>query len=230
MGGSPADWAQVQEGFSGQALAFPAASSFDALVNGLRDQLARETAPYGLVGYSLGGRVAIALAAALLGSPNPPCKLALLGAGLGFSTEEERSARKDSDLAWAELIRRDPEEFWRRWYEQPLFAGFRALPEATRQSWLATRRGIPPETLARQWDAWGPSQHPFLKPALDAITQSGMDCLYLAGERDTKYRSLSETLAKEGMRTLLIPNAGHLLPLEAPRAVAEALRHFFEGN
>jgi 2-succinyl-6-hydroxy-2,4-cyclohexadiene-1-carboxylate synthase len=229
MGGSAGDWAWVQKEFRGEALSFPAAPNFAALVSALSAQLARETEPYGIVGYSLGGRVAIAITHALLDAPNPPRKLALLGAGFGFPTEEERSIRKDSDLAWAELIRRNPAEFWRRWYEQPLFSGFDALPEATRQEWLASRLASSAEALARQWEAWGPSQHPFLRPALDAITQSGMDCLYLAGERDTKYRSLSEELTKEGMRTLIIPGAGHLLPLEAPHAVAEALNRFFEG-
>lgn len=230
MGGSPADWAGVQEYFPAEAIALPAQASFAALVNALRDRFAQEKAPYGLAGYSLGGRVAIALSAALLQAESPPARLALLGAGLGFAQEEERQIRKTADQAWADLLRRDPALFWQKWYDQPLFAGFRALPPAAQEDWLTTRRAENPETLARQWEAWGPAQHPYLKPVLDDIAQSSIRCLYLAGERDTKYKSLAHSLAKEGMRTLLIPGAGHLLPLEAPQAVGEALRNFFNGN
>jgi pimeloyl-ACP methyl ester carboxylesterase len=179
------------------------------------------------VGYSLGGRVAIALADALLESGKAPRRLALLGAGLGFSSDEERAERRAKDAAWAAALREDPQNFWERWYDQPLFAGFRSLAPATQKAWIDARLRMNPEALARQWEGWGPSRHPELRTALHRIAQFGIPTLYLAGELDTKYKRLGEELGREGILAQTIPGAGHLLPLEAPDAVGRALAEFF---
>ncbi|RZA07169.1 MAG: alpha/beta fold hydrolase [Proteobacteria bacterium] len=227
MGGAPSDWQAVQKHFPAEALALPPAPTFGFLVETLADFLAEQREPYGLVGYSLGGRVAIALTDALLESGKAPCRLALLGAGLGFSSEEERAERREKDQAWAAALRENPSAFWKRWYDQPLFAGFRRLPAETQEAWIDSRLQMSPDALARQWEGWGPSRHPDLRPALTRIVQFGIPTLYLAGELDTKYKLLSEELRQDGILSQVILGAGHLLPLEAPEAVGLALRDFF---
>jgi pimeloyl-ACP methyl ester carboxylesterase len=50
--------------------------------------------------------------------------------------------------------------------------------------------------------------------------------LYVAGELDAKYAGLAETYASLGAKTELVPGAGHVLPLEAPEAVAMRVARF----
>lgn len=227
MGGGPADWNDVRSLFPAEAWSLPAKPTLEEVAEELADRLSQETAPYGLAGYSLGGRLAILLTHRLLNTPHCPRKLALLSAGLGFPTEEEKRARILQDRAWSTLAEQNPEEFWRRWYAQGLFSTFAELPSATQERWLHARRSLEQAHLSRQLEDWSPSRHPYLKPLLLEIQKQGISTLYLAGERDKKYQSLAGELSAEGLNTVILPNAGHLLPLEAPAAVASAFAGFF---
>ena len=227
MGGGPADWAAVRRDFSGEALEFSPAPDFSGVVSALVEKLGRESTPYGLAGYSLGGRVALAATARLVELHRAPARLALLGAGLGFPSSAEREARRARDEAWGALVQNDPARFWREWYEQELFSTFRALPHAEREAWLRSRAELAPSLIARQLVSWSPTRHAYLLPALRSVLAAGVCTLYLSGERDKKYASLARELAREGVRAELLPGAGHILPLEAPAALAHALQSFF---
>ena len=125
--GSPADWAEVLTRLSpGIAcdcvpLVDLGCASVDAAARALAARLERTPCDV-LVGYSMGGRIAIELAAT---RPELAPRLVLLGASLGLEDDTERARRAAEDDARAEEILRDGlDAFVERWYRLPIFAPF----------------------------------------------------------------------------------------------------------
>ena len=82
---------------------------------------AHDRGRYVLAGYSMGGRLALALA---LRRPERVRRLVLVSASPGLADGEERAARRAADDALAERIEAmGVEAFAREWAAQPLFAG-----------------------------------------------------------------------------------------------------------
>ena len=223
MGGTPADWDAVLQHAPGYALAIPLEPSFEAATAALATTLRQEAGPVSLVGYSMGGRFAVAVAELLCFSGHPPAQVVLLSAGLGFPHEAERAERCIIDEQWAELARRDLSAFWRQWYAQPLFSSFAQLAEAAQTTWLKARNIIDSRTLTAHLCTYSPARHDHLLPAIRRLQASGVSLLYLAGERDKKYVAVGRELAAASIPTQVIGGAGHALPLEAPIAVAQAI-------
>jgi pimeloyl-ACP methyl ester carboxylesterase len=74
-----------------------------------------------LAGYSMGGRLALALA---LRIPQRVERLVLISASPGLANDGERAARRAADEAFADRIEAiGVEAFARAWAAQPLFAG-----------------------------------------------------------------------------------------------------------
>lgn len=86
---------------------------------------------YWLVGYSLGGRVAMYYASQ---SHEGLCGLVVEGGHPGLADDNQRAQRRRSDAAWAERFRREPlTQVFADWYQQPVFA---SLDAAQRWRWL----------------------------------------------------------------------------------------------
>lgn len=224
MGGSPADWRWLLAQQAGlQAISFPETGTFASVAEAIAQNiLATPSGPYSLVGYSMGGRLGIAAARRLVGLGRPPARLLLLSTGLGEPGHER--VRRDGE--WANMAEANSALFWREWYQQPLFSSFRALPSKQQQEWLKERLHLPPNTLSHQLRALGPGMHPSLHSDLLSLKHQGVSLLYLAGELDKKYVAIAKQLQSEGVPVQIVPGAGHLLPLEAPAAVAAALGAF----
>jgi 2-succinyl-6-hydroxy-2,4-cyclohexadiene-1-carboxylate synthase len=128
-----------------------------------------------------------------------PLSLTLLSIHPGLKTEREKQARWESDTKWAELLLQLPiDEFLLRWYDQSIFKPF--VPDLTmrkKQNIYALKEALLHYSLAKQ-DYY----------ELDNV---------LLGERDLKFRALHKN-------ALLIPNAGHMVHLENPRAVAQIIQ------
>lgn len=183
---------------------------------------------FALVGYSMGGRIAILAALELLRRGHPPSTLVLLSAGLGYSHESERAKRRKLDEEWATLAEKDPEEFWLHWYQQDLFSSYFALPAAKRAKWEKSR--IPMELGALSWQLrkLGPGNHEDLAPILGQLLEKGLRVLYIVGELDKKYLELAKKVqAMEGATVAVLAGAGHILPFEAPEAVAHEIQEYF---
>jgi 2-succinyl-6-hydroxy-2,4-cyclohexadiene-1-carboxylate synthase len=125
--------------------------------------------------------------------------LTLLSVHPGLKTGH--GERWESDLAWAKLLLELPiDEFLHRWYDQPLFKPFK--PD------FSMRRNHDPKELAKTLLHYSLAKQKY-------TPLSGV----LVGERDTKFRALHP----DG---IVIPNAGHAIHLENPKAVADAIhRH-----
>lgn len=201
------------------------AESFDATVTELLEQL-----PPGadLLGYSLGGRLASALALAARARSLPIRSLVLESAHPGLGAEQA-AARAAEDDARALEIEADPAGFLRRFYAAPLFDSFRAsaLFEDTVDARVRSAQRDP-AALAATLRALSPGRQPNLAPALAAAE---IPTLFLSGSFDVKYTQLGAELAaaSDHVRQAVISGAGHNVHLEQPSAFAEAARNFWDS-
>ena len=167
---------------------------------------------YWLIGYSLGGRVAMNFAC----QPRAGLRgLIVEGGHPGLQDEASRQARLINDSAWAERFRREPlAQVFADWYQQPVFASLNA---AQRASLVALRRRNNGATLAAMLEATSLARQADLRPSLQA---RDFPFHYLCGERDAKFRAIAQTLAAD---LHLIHHAGHNAHRDNPAAVIACL-------
>jgi 2-succinyl-6-hydroxy-2,4-cyclohexadiene-1-carboxylate synthase len=170
------------------------------------------------VGYSMGGRLCLALA---LERPDLVQELVLVSASPGIADDRERTARRVADERLALDLERDGvDAFLDRWLDQPLFA---SLPrDAARLD--ERRRTNTVDRITHQLRALGQGVQPSF---WDRLPQLSMPVTLVTGAYDRKYTDLATQMAAaigEHVRTVVVPGAGHALPLEQPDALAVVLR------
>lgn len=175
------------------------------------------------LGYSLGGRVALHVAAR---HPEAVAALALEGASPGIADAAERAARVRSDEALAARIERDGvEAFVDEWERVPLFATQRALPAETRAAVRAVRVSHAARGLANSLRGMGAGAQ---EPLQGRLGEMRAPALLLAGDLDAKYAALAAEMARTmpNATMSLIAGAGHAAHLERPEAFLRPLREF----
>jgi 2-succinyl-6-hydroxy-2,4-cyclohexadiene-1-carboxylate synthase len=182
----------------------------------------RAAAPAGsvVVGYSMGGRLALVLAAR---EPGRIGAVVTVGASAGIDDPAERARRRASDeelAAWIDSA--SIEAVVERWEAQPVFAG--QSPEliaAQRPGRLAHR----PHDLATLLRSAGQGAVP---PVWHALPGFPGPLLAIAGERDERYVAAAARLAELAPRgrTHVVAGAGHAAHLERPADVAAAIEGF----
>ena len=168
-----------------------------------------------LLGYSMGGRVALHMAAA---HPERVGTLVLESASPGLARLDERQARAASDEALANSIeQRGLEAFVERWSELPLFASQATLPEVVRAELRAQRLRNNPRGLANCLRGLGAGVAPALWERLKEVR---MPTLVMAGALDHKYAAIAQAMAASLATSQLanVPDAGHAAHLEQPEA------------
>ena len=175
--------------------------------------------PVVLVGYSMGGRLALAWAAR---HPARVRGVALLAAHPGLVDRDARARRAALDEHRAQtLLRHGLDAFLQIWYAQPLFA-LHQRPRA-RAALVAARRGQDPRAMAAVLVGMSPGRQP---PLWDALHHLAPRVVYAAGRWDVKYTALAQRLARSRPalpRVAIFARAGHMLPYDVPRAVARWL-------
>lgn len=195
-----------------------------AQVVALADALKCET--FHLVGYSMGGRVALALGCT---HPQRLRSLALIGASAGIADAAGRRHREQADAAKAECILTDFEAFVDEWMADPLFAGQAALGESHVRAGRAQRLASSPAGLARSLMAGGTGS---MTPLHDRLKDCEVPVLALAGARDAKFCVIAEELAAglPDCAAVRVEGAGHAAHLEQPDATAAAIAGFIAGT
>lgn len=194
-----------------------AADALEALLG----ELAGDQA-FRVVGYSLGGRLALHLA---WRHPQRVAHLALVGASAGLEGQALREARWASDQAWAKRLREEGlAAFAQAWEAQGLFAGLRRLSPEAQAFWRGLRaEGVQsPEGLAASLLAFSPARQLPLQPLLESLAQP---TCWLAGAEDSAYALAAQAMAalQPQGHWALVPGSGHALPIEAPEALAQCL-------
>ena len=192
-------------------------------VAGLADALGCD--PFHLVGYSMGGRVALTLGCMW---PQRLRSLCLIGASAGIDDPAQRQSRARADAARAARITSDFAAFVDEWMADPLFAGQAALGQAHLRSARDQRLASSPAGLARSLVAGGTG-------SMASLHERLQDCeiptLALAGARDTKFCSIAEQLAAAmpDCAAVAVEGAGHAAHLERPESTAAEIAAFIEG-
>lgn len=181
---------------------------------------AEEISSCTLVGYSMGGRVALSL---VLRHPERVERLVLESASPGLRTENERAERREVDAERAKRIEEDLESFLADWYRLPLFeslARHHLVEEMVR-----TRSENDPSELARALRGLSPGRQASF---WERLTEIECPTLVLTGALDEKYTTITqETAARiDPARRVVIPKAGHNVHAERPAAFLNALRRF----
>ncbi len=185
-------------------------------------QTLTQTAPAPiLIGYSMGGRLALAMAAA---SPQSFGALVLISAHPGLRTEAERTARIAEDARWAELCRNDFARFNEAWGSRPLLAD---IPREAATLRLAARRRHDRQHLAAALAGAGLGRQPDYRKALAELP---LPVAFITGDRDEKFKQLADEMhsLRPDCAHLRLP-AGHAVHAGAPAQLAAGILSFAEG-
>jgi 2-succinyl-6-hydroxy-2,4-cyclohexadiene-1-carboxylate synthase len=172
------------------------------------------------VGYSMGGRVALHVAAS---TPSRVRSLFLESASPGIEPEPERAARRAADEALAtEIERHGIEWFAEHWGAQPLFATQESLHPRARAALHEARLRNRPTGLAGSLRGLGQGTQPYLGARLASIR---CRTLLVTGTLDATYGALAARMAAvlPDARHRAVPGAGHNVHLEQPDAFERAL-------
>jgi 2-succinyl-6-hydroxy-2,4-cyclohexadiene-1-carboxylate synthase len=188
--------------------------SFEGCID---DVLGLVAHPFTLVGYSMGGRIALLTALAV---PERIERLILVATTAGIQDPTERERRRAGDEALAAQIEHATiDDFILRWTAQPLFAG---TPPQAAARWRADMLENEPAALAAALRGLGTGA---MEPLWDRLAELQMPAFVLAGGRDAKFRALGRRLA-DGLpngELVIVDGAGHGIPREDPAAVAAAI-------
>lgn len=168
---------------------------------------------YWLIGYSLGGRLAMYHAThnRCLGLRG----LVVEGGHPGLDNQTDRASRMQHDAQWALRFRREKlRVVLHDWYQQAIFSDLNAQQ---RHALVTLRSENCSGALATMLEATSLSQQPDLRAAL---SQLAIPFYYLCGERDSKFRALATGL---GLKPEIISGVGHNAHREAPAAFSARL-------
>jgi 2-succinyl-6-hydroxy-2,4-cyclohexadiene-1-carboxylate synthase len=176
--------------------------------------------PARVLGYSMGGRLALFLA---LHHSDSVQSLVLESASPGLATEEERIARIASDEALAQRIERTGiEKFVDEWERLPLFASQAQTPDESRKRLRAMRLQNDSAGLALSLRGMGTGAQPSLWDRLHEWTKPA---LLITGALDAKFVEINKLMALR-MPTAkhhTISNAGHAVHFEQPTTYSQLL-------
>ena len=180
-----------------------------------RELASRGIERYLLVGYSLGGRLALYHASR---EPAGLSGLLLENCHPGLPAGE-RAARIAHDESWAERFEREPlADVLADWYRQGVFAD---LDEAARARQIARRLGNDGKAVAAMLRATSLGQQPDLASWL---AQGTLPVTWVSGKRDHKFHQLACLMASQHRKiNHLELDGGHNLHAHQPEAFARLL-------
>ena len=147
---------------------------------------------YGMVGYSMGGRVA-----RMCAQIDPiGCQFMILeSTHPGLSTESEKNQRLTHDGHTAQIMRQDFNAFLTSWYDAPLWNDIQTHPQFN--ALMEQRLTADPYACADALEA--------LSLGHQNRCELTVDYVNFVGEKDKKYMALFD----EDNTKIVIPNAGH---------------------
>jgi 2-succinyl-6-hydroxy-2,4-cyclohexadiene-1-carboxylate synthase len=195
------------------------ANSAKAIVD-IADELKRKK--FSLVGYSMGGRVALYMA---LKYPDRIKRLILESSSPGLKTAQERNQRRKLDESLAQEVLKVPLRYFvEKWYEQPLFNSIKRHKDEF-ESLKAKRTDNDPGGLAKSLEYMGTGVQ---KSLWGKVQQLSFPTLLIVGELDHKFQQIAKQMAAKSdkIKVKCVAEAGHNVHFEKPEEYAELLRKF----
>ncbi|MFV3408136.1 alpha/beta fold hydrolase [Bdellovibrio bacteriovorus] len=179
-----------------------------------------------LVGYSLGGRLALH---ALEKKPALFYKVMLVSTNPGFNDmhesfdpiSEERRQRWMNDSYWAEEFLKAPWDMvLRNWNAQPVFGGAEAEPSRSEKEYSR-------EALSLALTQWSLAQQKNMRGLLEKQIQK---LIWMVGERDEKFLEMSRRLTEEvpGFHFETVPSSSHRVLFDSPKELGERIRQLLQ--
>lgn len=174
-------------------------------------------APGLLIGYSLGGRLALH---AILKDPTLWAGVVVIGAHPGLKTQEERDKQLEWDQSWANRFLNEP---WQKlldtWDSLPVFCG--RSSSILRQEATFSRAQI-----ASTFDTFSKGRQTYLTPSIAQLTMPPI--LFISGEEDQRYTTLGMDLDASCpiVTHKAVAQAGHRVPWENPLGFTNIVQRF----
>jgi 2-succinyl-6-hydroxy-2,4-cyclohexadiene-1-carboxylate synthase len=207
------------------------AGAIDRAIADVRRDASHAGRDVALCGYSLGGRVCLALAGRALagrataGIAAAPAGCVVIGADPGIDEASERSLRAGRDHAHALHLRADPAAFLASWYAQPLFASLRtsrAYDEVVARRRAALEASPGRDAWSLILDACSPGR---CAPRWSVAAALGSRLAFVHGALDDKFAAIARRIHAHSPQTptIPVPGAGHAAHVEQPNACADAI-------
>ena len=189
------------------------------------DSLALAGEPQWLMGYSLGGRLALH---ALLESPQMWAGGIAIAADPGIEPREgqerERERCLQRDREWGQRFLSESWEplLW-DWDRQAVFAGYKCGVERSETAFDRRR-------ICQMFDRFSKGRQADLRPAIAQLDRPSI--LYVSGQDDRKYRAIGVELAERcsTVTHTVVPAAGHRVPWENSDGFIQALEQFVRSR
>lgn len=172
------------------------------------NQLASQSKRRGIVGYSMGGRIALH---AICSAPDFWDFAIIISANPGIQSAAEKSERLNKDREWANTLRSSSwNDFLKQWNSQSVLKG--PAPE----SQIELERYS--KNISSGFENWSLGKQDDLR---EAIEKSTTPITWVVGETDVKYVSLANEIKelRPDIDLITVPNCGHRVVLEAVQTV-----------
>lgn len=180
---------------------------------------------FAVVGYSMGGRLAIGLACTY---PQRVTHLVLESSSPGLRTQAEQVARREADERLAQRLEKEGlESFITFWENIPLFISQQHLPAAERLALRKQRMQNKVAGLSASLRSMGTGAQPSYWEDLSQLT---CPILSIVGSLDAKYLQLAHEMKaiQPRLEIATVAQTGHIVHFEAPTVFDALLIKWFE--
>ncbi len=183
--------------------------------------------PVRLLGYSLGGRIALSLLAQY---PQRFSHVLIESASAGLPTEPERLGRIHADTQWSVRFKNEPMHLvLKDWYQQPVFNNLHHMKPSPVPSLIKTRMKNNPRQMAQVLKTCSLGQQPYYLAQLQTLK---INMAYITGTQDVKFTKVGRHLEKQikNFTFFRARGCGHNVHLEDPEQFISSCRRFFSNN
>jgi 2-succinyl-6-hydroxy-2,4-cyclohexadiene-1-carboxylate synthase len=183
--------------------------------------------PTDLIGYSMGGRLALHFA---VRHPELVRRLVLESASPGLADERARKERRRADQTLADrIVSWGVRAFTDEWERRPIFETHAALDPAVRRGQRERRLANDGHSLAAALRGLGTGALPHL---WDRLGEVQVPTLLMAGALDRKFVEIARSMAMRmpRARVVEIEGSGHTIHLERPSAWTAAVLDFLRAD
>ncbi|WP_042354697.1 2-succinyl-6-hydroxy-2,4-cyclohexadiene-1-carboxylate synthase [Bacillus rubiinfantis] len=180
-----------------------------------------------LVGYSMGGRLALTFAILY---PERVSSLILESSSPGLQSKDAREQRRISDRKLADFIREQGiESFVDYWEEIPLFTTMKRLPLEIRETIRQQRLRNNPTGLVNSLLGMGTGSQPSW---WDELTKLTCEVLLITGKEDEKFSAIAAKMMKslKHGNWIEVANVGHAIHVEDSEKFGTIISDFLCRN